>query len=155
MHLPTQHLAKNLPYLVWRQPVHTQKYSWYKRLCAPQGAILFHNFLRIVEKSLSAPPFSPVGDRGGFPTYPDLPDPPQIYPTPPFFTRPPPDLPDPPLRVGKLRSPLLRPSQRDFWGAFPTYPTLPLAPLYPPLHTLPPLSRSLPLPFFFFSQFGN
>ena len=61
MHLPTQHLAKNLPYLVWRQPVHTQKYSWYKRLCTPHAPFFSTIFLRIVEKSLSAPPFPPVG----------------------------------------------------------------------------------------------
>jgi len=126
MHLPTQHLAKNLPYLVWRQPVHTQKYSWYKRLCAPQGAILFHNFLRIVEKSLSAPPFSPVGDRGGFPTYPDLPDPPQIYPTPPFFTRPPPRLTRPPFLGGEGEKPLEKAVTGRFLPLLPHLPDLSL-----------------------------
>ena len=89
---------------------------------------------------------------------PDLPDPPQIYPTPPRFTRPPPDLPDPPpdlpdppLRVGKPRTPLLRPSQRDFGGRLPHLPDPSLSTFISPFaHSPSPLPIPYPPPFFLY-----
>ena len=92
------------------------------------------------------------------PPTPDLPDPYQIYPTPTRLTRPPPDLPDPPpdlpdppLRVGKPRTPLLRPSQRDFGGRLPHLPDPSLSTFISPFaHSPSPLPIPYPPPFFLY-----
>ena len=82
---------------------------------------------------------------GGFPTYPRLTRPPPDLPDPP------PDLPDPPLRVGKPRTPLLRPSQRDFGGRLPHLPDPSLSTFISPFaHSPSPLPIPYPPPFFLY-----
>jgi len=96
------------------------------------------------------------GDRG-FPTYPRLTRPPQIYPTPTRLTRPPPDLPDPPQiyptppKGGEAPNPFATAFPAGFLGRLPHLPDPSLSTFISPFaHSPSPLPIPSPPPFFLF-----